>query len=45
MMPFQLTLTSLLERAGRLFPTTPVITQRPDGTISRRHLCQMAIAG
>jgi fatty-acyl-CoA synthase len=35
MMPFRLTLTSLLERAGRLFPTTTVVTQRPDGTTHR----------
>ena len=35
MMSFQLTLTSLLERAGRLFPRTTIVSQRPDNSTHR----------
>ncbi|HZM95030.1 MAG TPA: long-chain fatty acid--CoA ligase [Vicinamibacterales bacterium] len=35
MMPFQLTLTSLLERAGRLFPAATIVSQRPDNSTHR----------
>ncbi|MBI3476495.1 MAG: long-chain fatty acid--CoA ligase [Acidobacteria bacterium] len=35
MMPFPLTLASLLERAGKLFPTVEIVSSRPDNSIHR----------
>jgi fatty-acyl-CoA synthase len=35
MMPFPLTLTSLFERAGKLFPDVEIISQRPDNSTHR----------
>ncbi len=35
MMNYQLTLTSLFERAGRLFPTKEIATKMPDGAMHR----------
>lgn len=35
MMSYQLTLDSLLERAGQLFATVPIVTRMPDGGIHR----------
>jgi len=35
MMQFPLTLASLLERAGKLFPTVEVVSSRPDNSIHR----------
>ena len=32
---FQLTLTTLVERAERLSPTRPVMSRRPDGSLDR----------
>jgi fatty-acyl-CoA synthase len=37
MMPFQLTLTHILERAGRLFPRAEVASRLPDKSIHRYH--------
>jgi fatty-acyl-CoA synthase len=35
MMTYQLTLDSVLERAGRLFPEVPIVSRRPDGSLFR----------
>lgn len=35
MMTYQLTLDSLLERAGRLFAKVPIVTHLPDGSVHR----------
>lgn len=35
MMTYQLTLDSLLERAGRLFANVPIVTRLPDGSVHR----------
>jgi fatty-acyl-CoA synthase len=35
MMDYQLTLTSLFERAGKLFPDTEIVSRRPDNSIHR----------
>jgi fatty-acyl-CoA synthase len=35
MMRYQLTLTSLFERAGRLFPDVEIVSRRPDNSIHR----------
>ena len=35
MMDFPLTLTSLFERAGKLFPSVEIISQRPDNSTHR----------
>src|SRR6516165_9061543 len=35
MMDFPLTLVTLLERAGKLFPDVPILSRRPDCTVVR----------
>ena len=35
MMQFPLTLVSLLERAGKLFPRVEIVSQRPDSSTHR----------
>lgn len=35
MMDYPLTLTTILERAGKVFPTVEIISRAPDGSISR----------
>jgi len=35
MMPYPLTMTSLLERSARLFPNTEIVSRKPDGSVIR----------